>query len=108
VEIVNLHLTVHGLINKPEPGKLAPQRGPVDQALKERRRVYFTHGGWLETPVYDRAALLAGANLTGPAIVEEKAAAALVGPGETLRVDEYGNLIIELDPAINDHAGGGI
>ena len=96
VEIVNLHLTAHGIIDKPRPGKLSPQREPVDKALTGRRRVYFTHGGWQEAPVYSRSALLAGAEISGPAVVEEKAAAALIGTGESLRVDEYGNLVIEL------------
>jgi N-methylhydantoinase A len=68
----------------------------VDKALAGRRRVYFTHGGWQEAPVYSRSALLAGAEISGPAVVEEKAAAALVGTGESLRVDEYGNLVIRV------------
>jgi N-methylhydantoinase A len=64
-------------------------------AAKERRQVYFTRDGWQDTPVYDRDALFAGARLSGPALIEEKAAATLVGARQTLRVDEYGNLIIE-------------
>jgi N-methylhydantoinase A len=97
VEIVNLHLVVYGQMEKPAFNTLAPQREPVEKALKERRQVYFTWDGWIETPVYSRKALLAGAKLTGPAVVEEKDAAALVGPGQMLTVDDYGNLIIETE-----------
>jgi N-methylhydantoinase A len=97
VEIVNLHLAVYGRMEKPEMRKLPKHTGPLDKTAAEKRSVYFTDGGWLETPIYDRNALLAGAKLTGPAIVEEKAAATLVGPGDVLRVDDYGNLVIELE-----------
>jgi N-methylhydantoinase A len=95
VEIVNLHLAVHGRMDKPEFQKLPVRQGAPKGMIKERRRVYFTREGWQDTPVYDRDTLFAGAKLEGPALIEEKAAAALVGTGQTLRVDEYGNLIIE-------------
>jgi N-methylhydantoinase A len=94
VEIVNMHLAVYSRMEKPALNKIPPQTEPLEKALLETRDVYFTQGGWLKTPVYNRSALLAGAALTGPAVVEEKAAATLVGPDDTLRVDEYGNLVI--------------
>ncbi|MDR2759088.1 MAG: hydantoinase/oxoprolinase family protein [Spirochaetaceae bacterium] len=97
VEIVNLHLAAHGRMDKPELHKLPIRQGPVEEAIKERRRVYFTRDGWQDTPVYDREALFAGVKLQGPALIEEKAAATLVSAGQTLRVDEYGNLIIETE-----------
>ena len=95
VEIVNLHLAAHGRMDKPELHKLPVREGSTTEAVKERRQVYFTRDGWHDTPVYDREALFAGAKLEGPALIEEKAAATLVGTGQILRVDAYGNLIIE-------------
>jgi N-methylhydantoinase A len=97
VEVVNLHLVAHGHMEKPELNKLETGRGDAKDALKEKRRVYFTGSGWLDANVYDRALLTAGATITGPAVIEEKAASALVGDGRTAMVDDYGNLII--DPA---------
>jgi N-methylhydantoinase A len=97
VEIVNLHLAVYGRMDKPEFRKIPPQTEPVERALLEKRGVYFTGSGWLETPVYDRLALCAGAKIKGPAILEEKAAAALIGPDDRVCVDDYGNLVIELE-----------
>lgn len=94
VEIVNLHLAVYSRMEKPTLNKLSKHTEPLEKALLEERSTYFSQGGWLKTPVYDRNALLAGAVITGPAIVEEKAAATLVGPGDTLRVDDYGNLVV--------------
>ena len=97
VEIVNLHLAVYSRMEKPKLNKLTKQTASINQAQLEEREVYFTRSGWLKTPIYDRKALLAGAEITGPAIVEEKAAATLVGPGDTLHVDEYGNLVITVE-----------
>ena len=94
VEIVNLHLAVYSRMDKPELNKLAKQTEPLEMALLETRNTYFTQGGWMETPVYSRSALLAGAEIKGPAIVEEKAASTLIGPGDILLVDDYGNLVI--------------
>ena len=62
---------------------------------KARRDVYFRqHGGWNDTPVYERSALPAGTKLSGPVIVEEPMATTLLHPGETLDVDRFGNLVL--------------
>jgi N-methylhydantoinase A len=54
--------------------------------------VYFRATGWSDTPVYLRERLLAGNAITGPALIEEHASTTVVQPGDTLRVDELGNL----------------
>jgi len=46
----------------------------------------------------------AGARLSGPAVFEEKAASALIGPEDTVLVDDYGNLVIELE--VKNHENG--
>ncbi|HEY7035711.1 MAG TPA: hydantoinase/oxoprolinase family protein [Thermomicrobiales bacterium] len=65
-------------------------------ALKGTRPVFFAtpEPGFIETPVYDRARLGAGARLFGPAIVEEPAATAVLHPGDRAEVNPYGALII--------------
>jgi N-methylhydantoinase A len=99
VEIVNLHLAAHGHMEKPELGKITTPERPLGDLVKERRNVYFTGDGWQDAPVYDRNGLFAGAAIQGPALVEEKAATTLVGQGQSLTVDAYGNLIIDVSPA---------
>lgn len=96
-EIVNLHLVAYGRLQKPELHRIDPQRGPVSGAVKETRPVYFTDEGWQDTPIYDREKLGAGAAVSGPAIVEEVTASTVVCPGQSLTVDDYGNLIIETE-----------
>jgi len=66
-------------------------------ARKRDRRVYVAEaGGFVECPVYDRYALGAGAEIAGPAIVEERETTALVLPGDRGRIDRWGNLIVDL------------
>ena len=52
------------------------------------------------TAVYDGLALGAGDRLDGPAIVELPATTVVVEPGQRLRVDERGSLVIELEEAV--------
>jgi N-methylhydantoinase A/oxoprolinase/acetone carboxylase beta subunit len=65
--------------------------------LKGRRRAWFPETrGWTECPVYDRYTLAPGAQLAGPAIVEERESTSVLPPGTTASVDEYASLIVEL------------
>jgi N-methylhydantoinase A len=92
-EIVNLHLAGYGRLSRPELKKIPAHAGAAEK--KEIRKVCFADEGWIEAPVYLREKLGFGARLTGPAVVEEPAASAVVCPGQELSVDMYGNLIIE-------------
>ena len=92
VEIVNLRLSVSGASGaEPETG-YSPQDGdPVLGA----RQVYFD-GGWYETVIYDRARLPVGPFVEGPAIIQEMSSTTIVEPGQRLRVDGSGTMIIEV------------
>ncbi|KYD09999.1 5-oxoprolinase [Heyndrickxia sporothermodurans] len=94
-EIVNLHLTAFGRVMKPQLKKLSASSGSLEQALKETRQVYFEEVGWLETNIYHRQLLNKEVQISGPAIVEETSASTVLYPGQSLTVDEYGNLIID-------------
>jgi N-methylhydantoinase A len=66
--------------------------------LKGRRRAWFPEtGGWTDCAVYDRYALVPGARLEGPAIVEERESTSVLPPGTSAAVDEYANLLVTLD-----------
>jgi N-methylhydantoinase A len=94
VEFINFTVTATGPTQKPE----LPARDGAGRAnAKTERDVFFrAPGGWLQTPVYERDDLPAGTTLTGPVIVEEPMSTTLVHPGQTLRVDPFGNLVIEV------------
>jgi N-methylhydantoinase A len=96
VEFVNFHLMALGRVAKPGIPKLS-RRGDLKGALKGYRPVEFDRHGRRTTPIYERAGLGLRTSLTGPAIVEEPDSTTLVLPGQRLRVDSYGNLIIETE-----------
>jgi len=92
VECVNLRLTAVGRIAKPQLPRLEA-KGPAEP--RSSRPVYFAErGGYLDCPVYDRYGLGAGAELPGPAVVEELDSTTIVHPGYRARVDDHGNLLI--------------
>nr|WP_259545687.1 hydantoinase/oxoprolinase family protein [Heyndrickxia oleronia] len=93
-EIVNLHLTAFGQVKKPTLEKNIVT-GELSSALKEVRPVYFEQEGWVDTNIYDREKIPTMQKINGPAIVEEKASVTVIYKGQSLQVDEYGNLIID-------------
>jgi N-methylhydantoinase A len=97
-EIVSLRATVTGVLRKP-PLERIPRggRAPLASARRGKRRVYFAElGKAVSTPTYSRDALRAGNTLAGPALIEEHASTTVLLPGDRLRVDEFGNLVMEI------------
>jgi N-methylhydantoinase A len=94
VEFVNFRLAGFGAVRKPELPRV-PAAGDGSGALKGSRAVDFDQQGQSDAWIYERARLGSGAELEGPAVVEEPAASTLVFPGQRLCVDGLGNLIIE-------------
>jgi N-methylhydantoinase A len=62
------------------------------------RRAYFPEPGeYIETAVYDRYAVDAGMEFSGPAIVEERESTLIVGARGKARVDARLNIVVELN-----------
>ena len=102
VEFVNYRVTGIGAIRKPE---LKPcEAGSRRPAPKGVRRACFPVAGWVETPVFERAGLGSGTVLSGPALIEEPGATAVLFPGHRLDVDRLGNMTIEVT-ACGDRRG---
>src|SRR3989442_592288 len=80
--------------------RIALAQAPTHEAgpaVKGVSRAYVPQAhGYVDTPVYDRYALAAGARLAGPAIVEERESTTVLPPGASASVDEYANLLVEL------------
>ena len=92
IEIVNFCVSGFGLIERPELPKLGKRNGATP-ARKAMRPVYFD-GGVRDTPIYDRAALLPGFRIEGPAVVEEFGSTTVIFPGQYVEVDPHGVLIV--------------
>jgi N-methylhydantoinase A len=95
--LVNLHTAVIGV--RPEISLAvlaATDRAPTLAAAKlGSRRVWFSDG-WHDTPVYAREKLPLDATLEGPAILEQLDCTTVVEPGDTVRQDRLGNLLISV------------
>jgi N-methylhydantoinase A len=74
-----------------------PAAGRTGGSLRGARPVYCDlAGGFVETPVHDRAAMAPGQAIAGPAIIEERESTAVVPAQATATLDAAGNLILHL------------
>jgi N-methylhydantoinase A len=94
IELVNARLSAYGVVAKPAAAHHEGGGGTLDAALIERRPVRFD-GVTLDCPVWERERLTAGAEVSGPAIVEEFGATTVVPPGWRGATDAHGNLRFE-------------
>ena len=91
IEMTSVKVTAVSVTDKPELAEIGPAAG--DPLPASTRPVLFDEG-WLETPVYDRAALRSGHRFEGPALIEEPASVTVIRPALPARIDRYGNILI--------------
>lgn len=82
-------------MDKLELPEIAATRQGERPAAARTRQVAFSELGWIESPVHERSALLAG--LPGPVIVDQLDTTVVIFPGQVAHVDRYGNLIVTLE-----------
>lgn len=77
-------------------GRIAPPQMPTLPSVaggpRTRRRIYL--GRWLDAEVWNAAAVYPGARIEGPALIADQLRTVLVGPGDLVDVDAYGNLLL--------------
>lgn len=96
LEIMSLRVTAVGAVDKAVMAETSMFGSDLQSAFKSTRRAYFPEkGGFIEVPVYDRNKLAEGNELEGPAIVEERITTVIVHPGWKLKIDAYGNIVME-------------
>jgi len=96
VEIYQLHLVAIG--KTPKPSFRPHERtGTVPGEPAEVRPVYFAETGWVDTPVYERETLPAGAKFAGPAIINQLDSTTVVPPHTHAEIDEWLNIRIHLE-----------
>ncbi len=100
VELVNFHLVVEVEVEKPDFPKIKITGKKVEDAIFDNREVDFDDLGKHSTSFYHREHLEPNMVLNGPAIIAEKATTTVVTPIHTVKVDEYGNLILTLQKSI--------
>jgi N-methylhydantoinase A len=98
LQIVHFRVQALGRVEKPEVQPIETGGRDASHAIKQRREVYWRDlGGAKQWSVYERFKLLSGNEFEGPAIVEEPTTTTVVGPGDKVSVDRYGNLIVEVE-----------
>lgn len=95
VQLVNLRVTAIGKGPRLPFPKIGEQSRSLDKALIGRRSVYFA-GTSHDTRVYTRSLLPAEAFVRGPVIIEEDGSTTVIPPDWEARIDEIGNIVIEL------------
>lgn len=101
VELYQIGLTAIGEIDNPPFAKYEVKPHDAEPAARNRDVYFEAAGGWLDTPVYARDELQAGAKLSGPAIIDQLDATTVVPPGDTAEIDEWGNIRIHINAAAN-------
>jgi N-methylhydantoinase A len=96
IEIVSIRVTAEGRLAAPAIDRLG-QTAHGTSAAPAGREVYFTAaGGFVPTPIHYRAALPPGARLDGPAVIQEYGSTTVLHPGDRLRVEANGVMVIEV------------
>jgi N-methylhydantoinase A len=99
VEFVGTHIVTIADVGKLQPSPLPRTGRLLGAARKGGRSVDYAADGIHHAEVYDGDLLEPGMRLEGPAIIETKGGTVVVHPDNDLVVDDYGNLIITIDPA---------
>ena len=95
VEIVNARAAAIGVTRDAELQPAAQRNGKAEPT--RTRSVFFEERtAFVDTPIYDRSALGAGATIDGPAVIEQDDTTVLVPPGTKVEVDSYLNLLIDV------------
>jgi N-methylhydantoinase A len=95
MEIVTLRVT--GSLDTGGPKQLAPAAKSKEAATSHSREAFFGAAyGLMQTPVIERGELTTVPR-KGPFIVEEYEGTTVVPPNAAARLDEFGNIVLELD-----------
>ncbi|MEO9634346.1 MAG: hydantoinase/oxoprolinase family protein [Parasphingorhabdus sp.] len=94
-EIVNVRAVALGKSADVEPPTIE-KGGPDPSGAKTRDHQLYMDGKMQDAVIYDRALLMAGNRIPGPAVVTEMDSTTLVHSGCEALVDDHGNLIINL------------
>jgi N-methylhydantoinase A len=96
VEIVSYRVRGVGLVPPVEMPRFEPTGATLKDALRETRKVRFD-GKLVECPIYQREKLDVGLSFSGPAVLDQFDCTTVIVPGQTVRVDEWKNLIVTQD-----------
>ena len=97
IEIVNWKIEARGPRPELAKGYRPPHPPRAEDGVLAQARCWFPRDeAYVDCPVLDRYALASGAVVEGPALIQEDESTSVLGPGERVTIDAFGNLIAEL------------
>ena len=96
IEIVNVRLSARARLHQLED-RPAVSKDPGAPTPRDQRDVYFEVGAPVKAQIYDRAEMIPGQCINGPAIIEQMDTTTLVYPGDITEITPDGHLIIKID-----------
>jgi N-methylhydantoinase A len=97
VRVLTLRVAVVGARPKLDLSILRPGEGSI-AAARTGERAAWCDGCEHATAIYDRLTLPVGAEIPGPAILEQPDATTWIDPDLAARVDRFGNLVLTRKP----------
>lgn len=94
-DIVNVRVTSMFEVSKLELPALQARKGTV-KPVGKRKALFDKAKGYVATPIYSRRDLPGGWSAKGPVIIEQLDSTTVVLPGQSVKSDKYGNLIIKV------------
>ena len=93
VEIVSYRVRGIGMVPPVQMPRFKKAGTPLKDARRETRKVRFD-GKTVDCPIYQREKLDVGLTFSGPAVLDQFDCTTVICPGQTVRVDEWKNLIV--------------
>lgn len=97
VEMVGIHLVAKAEVGKLEMKPQPMSDLPASSALKGKRVVDYALEGRHEATIYDGEKLMPGMHFDGPAIIEDPGMTVVVHPSNTVEIDQFRNIHINLN-----------
>jgi N-methylhydantoinase A len=96
VEVVNIRVRLTAKTGQIELPRQDARAGDGSQAVLKTRDIHFA-GEWRQSKVYQRDLLISGDTFAGPALITEYSSTTVLPPDCRVCVDEYANLVIEVN-----------
>ena len=95
IQLVNMRVSAIGKFGADFiASRNSPANGSGSISARSQREVYFKESGGTSCPVYDRGDLYAGAEIQGPAIIQESSSTVIVYPNQRANATEFGTVEI--------------
>ena len=88
-----MRIVARGRTQKPDHFAEVGAVTDAQQALKGTRTAFWGES-WIDTPVYDGRVLGSGAEVRGPAMIEEPFTVVVLPPDAMARLDDMGNYVV--------------